>query len=66
MSVKGKIIDVAFGGRKNIWSNLIVKVLTGAPGAALGTRVGLLCYNSFDDDCYICTVKATTWVKINA
>ena len=66
MSVKGQIINKAFGGRRNIWSNLIVKTTTGAPSGALGTQVGILCYNSYDDDCYICTVLSTTWVKINS
>ena len=64
MGIKAKIIAKAFLGHKNIFTNLIEKKLTGAP--TNNSRIGTLCYNSADDDCYIATDAAGTWVKINS
>lgn len=64
MSIKAKILDKAFLGRKRIFNNSIEKLTTGAPASSV--PIGTLCYNSYDDDCYIATDAAGTWVKINA
>jgi len=63
-SLKKKILNKAFEGRKEIWRNIQLKTTTGAPDTA--ARVGTLLWNSFDGDAYICTVASGTWVKINA
>ena len=65
MSLKSSIINKAFIGRKNVFSNILEKTTTGAP-SGYTAPVGTLCWNSYDLDAYICTVASTTWVKINA
>ena len=63
------LVNKCFPGNKRIKAGkprIIIKNVTGAPAAALGTQVGLLCWNSYDAEGYICTVVATTWVKLNA
>lgn len=63
------IVNKAFPQNQRISSGrpeIIIKSDTGAPAAALGVKVGLLCWNSLDKDAYVCTVKSTTWLKINA
>lgn len=69
MSVWKKVFNKVGKGRhlrpkRNIFQNCRIKTTTGAPSDA--SPVGTLLYNSYDDDCYVCTVAAGTWVKINA
>jgi len=66
MGLKACIENKAFAGRKGALGSpdIINKATTGAPSSA--AKVGTLCWNSYDEDSYICTVAAGTWVKINA
>ncbi len=67
VSAWGQIVKKAFSGNQRIKGGkprVIVKDTTGAP--AVAAKVGTLCWNAYDDDAYICTVAAGTWVKINA
>jgi hypothetical protein len=61
------IVDKAFYGNPRIKAGrpeCIIKTTTGAPSSA--AKVGTLCWNSYDEDAYICTVATGTWVQINA
>lgn len=63
----GTIVNKAFYGNKKIKGGrpeCIVKKDTGAPSSV--AQVGTLCWNSYDENAYICTVASGTWVKINA
>ena len=63
MGLKTTIIDKAFGGRQDIWQNVITNA--GIP-SSITAPVGTLCWDTTNEDAYICTVADTTWVKINA
>jgi len=68
-SAWGAIVNKCFPQNQRISTGrpeVIIKKDTGAPANSLGVKVGLLCWNSLDKDAYVCTVKSTTWVKINA
>lgn len=64
MSLKARIIDKAFAGRKNVFQNVVEKTTTGAPANSI--QIGTLTWNSYDGDAYIATDAAGTHVKINA
>lgn len=55
-------MEKAFLGRPPGSHNVLEAA--GVPDEA--ADVGILCYDSTNDDCYICTEAAGTWVKINA
>lgn len=66
------VVDSAFPGNQKIkFGHPNVVISAGAPDFA--AKVGTLCVNvtSYSSstklaDCYICTVAAGTWVKLNA
>lgn len=66
MGLKAAIEIKAFVGRRGVLGNvdIIKKTTTGAPSSA--AKVGTLCWNTYDEDAYICTVASGTWVKLNA
>lgn len=62
-------VNKAFVGNRGILHGNpnILACTGGAPtGAAVPAAVGTLAVNLTAGDWYICTVKDTTWVKINA
>lgn len=62
MSIKGKILDKAFSGVRNIWMNVWEKAGTPTESKPVGT----LCWDKTNGDAYIATTSSGTWVKINA
>jgi len=62
MSAYREILRKAFGGRANIFDNVIIS--TAAPTSA--NKIGTLCWDKTNENAYICTVAAGTWVAINA
>ena len=63
MGLKTTIVDKAFGGRSDIFTNIMT--YAGVP-TGLTAPVGTLCWDTTNSDAYIYTVADTTWVKINA
>lgn len=69
LSAWGRIVKKAFKSNQRIKGGrprTVIKTTTGTPNAEVTGVVGLLCWNSFDLDAYICTATPTTWVKLNA
>ena len=62
--VRNAIVKKAFNGHANIWKNIIVT--TASPNGTATGAVGWLCWDETNEDAYICTAAASTWVKINA
>ena len=62
MSLKARITDKAFAGRKNIFANVIEVAATPTASKPIGT----LAWDSTNGNAYIATDAAGTWVKINA
>ena len=60
-----KVVDKAFSGNAGIKiGKPNVLISAGVPDSA--AKVGTLCWDSTNNDAYICTVASGTWVKINA
>lgn len=69
LSAWGRIVDKCFKYNQRVKTGrprCIIKSTTGTPNGSVTGVVGLLCWNTFDSDGYICTAAPTTWVKINA
>ena len=63
MSVRRAVIEKAFGGYEDPLSKCIKGA--GVPSSN-AKRIGIIYYDTTNDNCYIATDTSGTWVKINA
>jgi len=66
MSEWSQIVDKAFQHNKGILHGNPKTITNAGDPASTASKVGMLCYDTTNDDAYICTVATGTWVKINA